>query len=404
MTAPASSASTAADAQGGATTTTPAAGTPAAATTTTTTTTTAAATASEVRRLPLPQKQKPRLLVIDIADRGAGSDVVNAVNQAIQGQAVTSHAGETVTSTQIKILMNASAAQQLVGCDTELCMTDIGQLVEADVILGGNVVRVGSDVLMTLMTVDPASGRRLQQVQRKVPLSREFFYYAARQLTSLLLTGKPADPRVPVAIAATDRSGGAAEVRVIVDGRQVATASTHQLELDPGQHEVILQRDGFIDWKTTIDVAEATPLQVSAQLVEARVTLWPVALATGIGAVAAGVAALVMADNARDQYDGSGFFGWGETQKDGTLREYEASTSYVGVTPANSADLCRRELSISFLTGRAANPGEEAFAVNDCGVANGPGLVHYAAGLAGLLAVATGTLITADLIAGAQGE
>jgi plasmid stability protein len=87
----------------------------------------------------------------------------------------------------------------------------------------------------------------------------------------------------------------------------VATASTHQLELDPGQHEVILQRDGFIDWKTTIDVAEATPLQVSAQLVEARVTLWPVALATGIGAVAAGVAALVMADNARDQYDGSGF-------------------------------------------------------------------------------------------------
>jgi hypothetical protein len=344
------------------------------------------------------------LFVVDVADKGAGSEVVAAINQAVQDQAVKSHAGETITSTQIRILLSAQAQQQLVGCDTELCMTDIGRVVEADRILGGNVVRVGDDVLVTLMAVNPTDGKRIAQQQRKVPLNRELYYYAARQLTSLLLTGKAADPRVPVVVAAVDATGGAAEVAMIVDGKQVATASSQRIDLEPGQHELILKRDGFVPWKSVVDVVEATPLQVSAQLVPARTSLWPAALATGAVAVGLATTTLLIADYAADRYAGTGVLPW--SIKDGAGKQVDAgpTNSYLKVVPTNSAELCVRETELGLLSGRATADGEQWGHQNACGVAAGPGLVQYFTGTSALFAVASVALVTADLVLGAASE
>jgi hypothetical protein len=371
--------------------------------------TTAAPTATptgaqgEGARLALPPKAAPRLFVIDIADKGAGGEVAAAINQAVQDQAVKSHAGETITAMQVRILLSAQAQQQLVGCDSELCMTDVGRVIAADRIVGGNVVRVGDDLLLTLIAVDPVDGKRIAQQQRKVPLNRDLYYYAARQLMSLLLTGKAADPRVPVVVAAVDHNGGAAEVAVIVDGKQVATASSHQVELEPGQHELILKRDGFVDWKSVVDVVEATPLQVNAKLVPARTTLWPAAIATGVVAIGLATTSLLMADYALDRYSGDGLLPWAGKDKAGKPVEYRPENAYKNVVPTNSADLCQRELEIGLYTGRAAD-GEDFGAQNACGVAAGPGLVHYVGGTAALFGIATGALITADLVLGSDSE
>ena len=358
----------------------------------------------EAPKLALPPKAAPRLFVVDVADKGAGGEVAAAINQAVQDQAVKSYAGETITATQIRILLSAQAQQQLVGCDTELCMTDIGRVVEADRILGGNVVRVGDDVLVTLMTVNPADGRRIAQEQRKVPLNREFYYYAARQLASLLLTGKAADPRVPVVVSSVDQTGAAAEVAVIVDGKQVATASSHQVELEPGQHELILKRDGFVDWKSVVDVVEATPLQVKAQLVRARTSLWPAAIATGVVAIGLTTTTLLLADYAVDRYAGTGVLPWSGKDAGGKPVEYGPTNAYLNVVPTNSADLCLRETEIGLYAGRAAVDGEQLGQQNTCGVAAGPGLVHYLGGTAALFGVATVALVTSDLVFGAASE
>ncbi len=327
-----------------------------------------------------------------------------AIDDAVQDQAVKSHAGETITAGQVRILLSAQVQQQLVGCDSERCMTDVGRLIEADRILGGSVARVGDDVLLTLATVDPADGRRVAQLQRKVPLNRDLYYYAARQLASLLLTGKASDPRVPVVVTAVDHTGGAADVAVIVDGRQLATASSHQVALEPGQHELMLKRDGFVTWKSVVDVVEATPLQVKARLVPARTSLWPAAIATGVVAVGLGTTALVLADYAVDRYAGTGVLPWSGQDAAGKPVEYGPTNAYLNVVPTNSADLCQREAEIALYAGRAAADGEDFGRQNACGVGAGPGLVHYLAGTSALFFVATGVLVTADLVFGAGSE
>ena len=339
----------------------------------------------------LPPKSKPRLLVMDIVDKGAGGEIANAVSQSIQGQAIASHVGETITVTQIQLLLDAQATQQLVGCDAEACMTQIGNLVEADIILGGNVAKVGDDVVITLLTVDPRDGRRIKQEQRKTPVSRDLYYYASKQLASMVLTGKAADPRVPVIINIVD-GGTPVEGTVIVDGKDMGLATTKQLELDPGSHEVVVKRSGFADWRTLVDVQEGAPQQVTATLVGERLYLWPVALVTGVAAVATGAVSLIMLDAANAEFSGQGVLF--KSDKGG----------YSTVSPTDSADLCAREQSIWFNAGRNPGKGEALFAANTCGVVAGPGVGGWLGITSIALSTATVGLVVGDFVIGAVSE
>jgi len=371
-------------------TVTPATATPATPATEVTLTTTPAAPPPEKTSL-LPPKTKPRLLVIDIADKGAGADITNAVNQALQQQAVLSHPGETVTATQIKLLLDAQATQQLVGCDAEACMTQVGALVEADLILGGNVTRVGDDVVITVLTVDPKDGRRVKQEQRKTPVNKDLYYYAAKQLSSLVLTGKAADPRVPVVVQVM-AGGVAVEGTIIVDGKELGLASSKQIDLDPGAHEVIVKRGGYATWRTLLDVIEGAPQQVTATLVAERLQLWPVAIATGAAAVATGVASLLMLDVANAEFSGQGVLFKAE------------NGAYQTVAPTDSADLCQREETIWFYAGRTPGEGEALFAANGCSVVAGPGVGGWLGITSLSMLTVTGALLTTDLILSATAE
>jgi hypothetical protein len=317
-------------------------------------------------RPPLPPPTKPRLLVLDIVDKGAGAEITSAINQAVQGQAVQSHFGETVTATQIKIALDAAANQAMTGCESEACMTDIGKTVEASVILGGSVAKVGADFLITLTAVNARDGSRLGQQQRKVPGNRELYYYAARQLTSLVLTGRAVDPRVPVQIAVS----GGEEATIIVDGEEAGTAAQVTVQLDPGSHEIRVRQAGMAEWKTIVTVEEATPLQVTADLVSTRLQLWPVALATGAGAVVVGLTAAGFGIAAQDDFDGSyGIFN-------------QPANSYSKKEPIDSQELFTLQQNVE----------RNALTAN----------VLY--GTAGVLAVATAALFAADLIFGASAE
>lgn len=358
------------------------------------------------RKSLLPPKTKPRLLVMDLQDKGAGAEITNAINQAMQGQAVNSHAGESVTSTQIKLLLDAQSQQQLVGCDSELCMTDLGKAIEADLILGGNVAKVADDVVITLLTVNPVDGKRVKQEQRKTPLNKDLYFYAAQQQTAFILTGKATDSRVPAVFTFKNKDNGDVNATLIVDGKVVTTATNAKLELDPGQHEVMVQAPDYADWKSTVDVQAGQPVVVNATLLGTRTYLWPASIATGAVAAGLGVAAFLVADYANALFDGGGVFrdAWSRTDQTGKSVKLTPEGSYLNVSPTNSADLCLREKEISSFVGRQARADEAPGAGNECGIANGPGLAHWLGGGAGALGIITVALVTTDVVLSATAE
>lgn len=270
---------------------------------------------------------------MDLVGRGAAPELVAAINQAVQGQAVQSHFGETVTATQIKIALDAAANQAMLGCDAEACMTSVGRTVEASLVLGGQVTQVGSDVLITLVTVNARDGARLAQQERKVPMHRELYYYAARQLASLVLTGRSVDPRVPVRITVTGAKG---DPTIIVDGKEVARALETTVQLDPGSHDLLVRNDGKVDWRLTVNVEEATPMEVTGSLVSDRLDLWPIGIASTGAAVVVAAVAVGFGLRAQDTYEGS---------VDLPLPFYDVTpeTSYQFSAPTSSQLLYTRE-------------------------------------------------------------
>jgi len=271
----------------------------------------------------LPPKAKPRLLVMDIVDQGVGADIASSISEATSAQAIASYAGEVVTTSQIKVALDAAALQAMTGCMTEKCMADIAETVEADRVLGGSVNKVGDDYLITLILVDPATGDRIEQRQRKVPATKDMYFYATKQLASLILTGRAVDPLVPVAI--TSNQEGAV---IVLDGKVVGEAP-QTLKLDPGDHEIRLTKDGFINWRTTAKVEDATPLAVHAQLIATRFPIWPFALTTGVVSTIGFAGAGYFWLGSQDAYDGSvtALFGG------------SADDSYLGKPGADSAFL-----------------------------------------------------------------
>jgi hypothetical protein len=311
--------------------------------------------------------------VLDLVDKGAGPEVTAAINAAVQAQAIESFViGDAVTATQLRVALDASATQQLLGCDAEGCMVDVAKTVNALVALGGSVTKAGDDVVITVTTVRTSDGSRTAQQQRKVPLNRDLTFYAAKQLASLVLTGKAVDPTVPVVVHVDQK-----DAHIIVDGKEVATGADATVRLSPGEHEVRVRKDGFVEWVGQATVAEATPVSLTARLIEDRVELWPVSIGAGAVTLVLGGVSVGTWIVAQQLFDGS--FGG------------DPATSYLGQSPATTEQLKSKADLITLLSGGRDPSG--GFGT--------PGIATVTAALAGVTGAATVALVTTDLILGA---
>lgn len=281
----------------------------------------------------LPAPTLPRILVLELVDKGAGADITAALSEAMAAQALKSHPGEVVTTQQLRLLMRAQATQQSLGCESFECSMSLGELTEAEKVLSGSVAKVGQDVVITLRMAETV-GDDFKTVQRKVPLHQDLYFYATRQLTSLLLTGRSVETRVPVYIGSS--IDGAS---IIVDGQGMGVAPK-TLSLDPGFHEIRVLQEGYVAWRTQVEVEDATPLEVYAILVEEGVTLWPAAaVSAGLGVVTLAGAGVLFA-YAFNAYDAE------RLPIPVEVGGYAADNSYVGLDPATKSDLRERQRAV----------------------------------------------------------
>lgn len=317
--------------------------------------------------------EKPRMLVMGLVDNGAGKEVTKAVTAAMNQQAIKSYNGIVTTAEEIRLTLTVSAQQQLTGCMEPRCMANVGKTIEADIVLGGNVSKVGDDIVITILSTNARSGERMGSEQRKVPLHQSLYFYAAQQLTSLVITGKVVSSRVPVRINASE---SAAEV--LVDGRALGYAPM-TVDLDPGQHVVRVTQGGYVPWQSTITVVDGTPLEVNATLSSESIALWPVAIGAGVVSTLFLGMAAVSLELAYENYNGG--LGLGDLAHDNSIPILvdlipRSSESYRQIKSFNAADLATLQSRTNTQTAVAAGFG----------------------GVAGIFALSAAALLTADLI------
>jgi hypothetical protein len=273
-----------------------------------------------------------RLLIMDVVDKGlVDKKLYPLVQKAIQEQAKIAFTGETVALTDIRAQLDAAARKQLLGCDTEGCMVNVADQVDAQRVLGGNLAQVGDEILMTLIVVDTANGARLGEAQKKVSKQSELLSFSAKQLVAEALGAKFVAHTVPVLI---DVSAENTEVSVSIDGAIVGQAPIVAY-VTPGSHQVEIESAGYSTYKTKIQVTADAPVYLNPELQQSGITLWPATVLFWGGSMTLGVAGLAAGLLAQDLYAGNV-----------PLFPVDEKTSYLHASPVSTPDLSQKEQQI----------------------------------------------------------
>lgn len=136
----------------------------------------------------------------------------------------------------------------LAGCADPACLTDAAAKAEATHLVRPSVGFEGSDYVLTVELVDGASGKVLHTATQTCELCG---LSEAVEMMSSLAGSLGEHMVVTAAVAGLAVSSDPPGATVIVDG-EVVGETPLQLELEVGDHEVVVSKDGFFDRESLV--------------------------------------------------------------------------------------------------------------------------------------------------------
>ncbi len=253
-----------------------------------------------------PAGGKLRLAVLDFTLAGsAHPDLARVLSDgAARGAEGSDYA--IVTQGEVVAVLGLDRLRQLLGCGDDRCLSETSRALDADRLLSGSLTILERTALLTVRLIDTRQGRTLARASTSLlDATEKELVDGARRLTFEVITGKRLDTSGVVRIQ-VDRPGAA----VTLDGKEIGIAPlTGSQRVLEGPHTIVVQKDGYVRWSTTVSVAAGADVPVEVQLVpikllgeRARSRLWYGAYtATGVAVLAAG-GGLVFNKMARDSY------------------------------------------------------------------------------------------------------
>jgi hypothetical protein len=236
---------------------------------------------------------KMRLAVLDFTLAGsAHPDLARVLSD---GAARGAEGSEYVIVTQgeVAAVLGLDRLRQLLGCNDDRCMSETSRALDAERLLSGSLTILERTALLTVRLIDTREGRTLARASTSLLAATEKeLVDAARRLSFEVITGKRLDTSGVIRIQ-VDRPGAV----VTLDGKEIGqTPLTGSQRVLEGPHAVVVQKDGYVRWSTTVSVTAGGEVPVEAQLIpikllgeQARSRLWYGGYTvTGVAVLAAG--------------------------------------------------------------------------------------------------------------------
>src|SRR5512142_1816318 len=220
---------------------------------------------------------------------------------------------QIITQGEVAAILGLDRMRALLGCsDDQGCLSDVAGALDAERLLSGSLTILERTALVTVRLIDAKKGRTMVRVSTSLlDATEKELVDAARRLAFEAVTGKRLDTSGVLRLQVSPP--GAV---VTLDGKELGRAP---LESAPrvleGPHSIVVQKEGYVRWSTTVAVAPGGEVPVKVELVPirllgeaARSRLW------GMGYAATGVAAAGLvsglvfkrqADDAYDKYKGA---------------------------------------------------------------------------------------------------
>jgi hypothetical protein len=266
-----------------------------------------AAAALPAAAAPAPGAGKLRMAVLDFSLAGSAHPDLARVLSDGAAKGAEGNGFQIVTQGEVTAVLGLDRLRQLLGCsDDQACLSDAAHALDAERLLSGSLTILERTSLVTVRLIDAPRGRTIARVTATLlDATEKELIDAARRLAYEAVTGRRLDTSGLLRIH-VDRPGAV----VTLDGKELGRsplAGTSRV-LD-GPHSIVVQKDGYVRWSSTVSVAPGGEVPVDVQLVPvrllgeaARSRLWSWAyVSTGVAVAAAG-SGLVFHKLAEDSY------------------------------------------------------------------------------------------------------
>jgi hypothetical protein len=221
---------------------------------------------------------KQRLAVLDFSLAGSAHPDLARVLSDGAAKGAEGEDRVIVTQGEVVAVLGLDRLRQLLGCNDDRCLSETSRALDADRLLSGSLTILERTSLLTVRLIDTRQGRTLARASTSLlDATEKELVDAARRLAFEVVTGKRLDTSGVVRIQ-VDRGGAI----VTLDGKELGMSpikgSARVLE---GPHTIVIQKDGYVRWSTTVSVAAGAEVPVEAQLIpikllgeQARSRLW----------------------------------------------------------------------------------------------------------------------------------
>lgn len=208
--------------------------------------------------------EKKNIAVIDLdSEGGLSKSEVSALTNRLRSQLVNTNAFDVVNRGRMQNIL-AEQGFQMVGCTSTDCAVEAGKILGVQEMVTGTIGKIGSLYTIDIILIEVESSKILTSLTRDYKgaiegLVREMGYIA-EELAKL--------ERGYATVGSLNLSSEPNGATIFIDQIESGVTPKKITNLATGDHEILLQKDGYADYSTTIKIVKDEAETLTGKLVK----------------------------------------------------------------------------------------------------------------------------------------
>lgn len=207
-------------------------------------------------------EEKRAIAVLDLKARGLEASVAENVTELVLKEIDRVGMFRTISTEEIKRMLEHEQQKILLGCDDTSCLAEIGGALGVDLLVAGGVGKLGDTWVISLKLIDVRGVKVLRREERTVSGAGGDLIGAARQAARTLLGPILRQESGMLELSCTEE-----EAEVYVDDVMVGTTPLEPRKLPGGFHALRITKPSFVAWARDVKIEPHQTARVRAVLV-----------------------------------------------------------------------------------------------------------------------------------------
>lgn len=222
------------------------------------------------RAEPAPADDRLRTVILGLVPRRGVDDkqLAHALSDVVQGVYAADARRIVIGRDDIARVLELEAEKQAIGCDSDKCLAEVGQALDAQRLVTGSIDKLGDGFMVTMAEIDAKTLEPVGRVQERVANDENALVDAVTRLATDLLQrgGAGAATRVFGNSGSIDIATDPRGARVVLSGTEMGVTPTKVDNVATGTQKLRLLREDYESIEVDVPVHPGGVTKVTAEM------------------------------------------------------------------------------------------------------------------------------------------